>query len=91
MLILVVLASILIAAVTVYQYREEAEDYHHDRLERKQQNIKKHISYVLNDASYPIQTKYIPLIFKDEIYEINRIHNLELSFYDLRAILLAIF
>ena len=65
MLILVVLASILIAAVTVYQYREEAEDYHHDRLERKQQNIKKHINYVLNDASYPIQTKYIPLIFKD--------------------------
>ena len=88
MLILVVLASILIAAVTVYQYREEAEDYHHDRLERKQQNIKKHISYVLNDASYPIQTKYIHLIFKDEIYEINRIHNLELSFYDLQGGLL---
>ena len=88
MLILVVLASILIAAVTVYQYREEAEDYHHDRLERKQQNIKKHINYVLNDASYPIQTKYIPLIFKDEIYEINRIHNLELSFYDLQGGLL---
>ena len=88
MLILVVLASILIAAVTVYQYREEAEDYHHDRLERKQQNIKKHINYVLNDASYPIQTKYIPIIFKDEIYEINRIHNLELSFYDLQGGLL---
>jgi len=88
MLLLVILASILIAAVTVYQYREEAEDYHHDRLERKQQNIKKHINYVLNGASYPLQTKYIALIFKDEIYEINRIHNLELSFYDLNGGLL---
>jgi len=83
MLILVVLASILIAAVTVYQYREEAEDYHHDRLERKQQNIKKHINYVLQEALYPVQTSNIPLIFQDEIYEINRIHNLELRFYDL--------
>ena len=27
----------------------------------------------------------LPLIFKDEIYEINRIHNLELSFYDLKG------
>ncbi len=57
MLILVVLASILIAAVTVYQYREEAEDYHHDRLERKQQNIKKHISYVLNECLLPNTNK----------------------------------
>jgi signal transduction histidine kinase len=88
MLLLVVLASILIAAVTVYQYREEAVDYHHDRLERKQENIKKHIDYVLDEATYPIETDYIPLIFKDEIYEIKRIHNLELYLYDLEGSLL---
>ncbi|TDI78098.1 MAG: two-component sensor histidine kinase, partial [Bacteroidetes bacterium] len=35
MLLLVVIASILIAIVTIYQYREEARDYHHDRLLRK--------------------------------------------------------
>jgi two-component system nitrogen regulation sensor histidine kinase NtrY len=88
MLLLVVLASILIAAVTVYQYREEALDYHHDRLERKQENIKKHIDYVLDEATYPIEAAYIPLIFKNEIYEINRIHNLDLYFYDLEGALL---
>tara|TARA_B100000795_G_scaffold219378_1_gene173708 strand:- start:13461 stop:14909 length:1449 start_codon:yes stop_codon:yes gene_type:complete len=88
MLLLVVLASILIALVTVYQYREEAVDYHHDRLERKQESIQRHIDYVLDKATYPIETAYIPLIFKDEVYEINLIHNVGLYFYDLEGVLL---
>lgn len=88
MLALVVIASILIAAVTVYQYREEAEDYHRDRLERKQENITKHIGDVLYETTFPIETEYIPLIFKDDIYKLKRIHNLELYFYDLEGSLL---
>lgn len=88
MLALVVLASILIAVVTVYQYREEAEDYHHDRLERKQENITKHIADVLYESTFPIETEYIPLIFKNDIYKLKRIHNLELYFYDLEGSLL---
>ena len=88
MLALVIIASILIAAVTVYQYREEAEDYHRDRLERKQENITKHIADVLDETTFPVETEYIPLIFKDEIYKLKRIHNLELYFYDLEGSLL---
>lgn len=82
MLILVVLASILIAAVTVYQYREEAKEYHHDRLERKKKAIIRHINDILNTTTYAEDTKMIPLIFKDEIYKIKTIHGLELYFYD---------
>lgn len=88
MLALVVIASILIAAVTVYQYREEAEDYHRDRLERKQENITEHISYFLDETTFPVETEFIPLIFKDDIYKLKQIHNLELYFYDLEGSLL---
>ncbi|WP_415376939.1 sensor histidine kinase [Patiriisocius sp. Uisw_017] len=88
MLVLVVLASILMAAVTVYQYREEAEDYHHDRLERKQENVMKHISDVLDETTFPVETVYLPLIFKKEIYKIKRIHSLEIYLYDLEGSLL---
>ncbi|GEQ84774.1 two-component sensor histidine kinase [Patiriisocius marinistellae] len=88
MLVLVVIASILIAVVTVYQYREEAEDYHRDRLERKEQNIKQNIDYVLEETTYARETEYIPLIFKEKIYEIKQIHNLELYLYDLEGSLL---
>ena len=43
MISLVLLASILIALVAAYQYREETQDYHKQRLERKEQNIKTHL------------------------------------------------
>ena len=88
MLLLVVGASILIALVTVYQYREEAKDYHRDRLDRKETAIRENINYVLKETTYPVETDKIPLIFKDEIYEIKEIHNLEIYLYDLDGNLL---
>ena len=88
MIVLIVIASVLIAVVTIYQYREEAQDYHRERLERKEANIKKHINYVLEETTFPLETDKIPLIFKEDIFQIKKIHNLELFFYDLDGNLL---
>ncbi|SDW24648.1 sensor histidine kinase [Aequorivita viscosa] len=88
MLLLVVGASVLIAIVTVYQYRKEAEDYHRDRLLRKESAIRENINYVLKTTTYPVETKQIPLIFKEKIYEIKDIHSLEILLYDLNGNLL---
>ena len=88
MILLVLLASILIAVVTIYQYNEEAQDYHKKRLERKEQNIKEHINFVLRETTYEVKTERIPLIFKEKIYEIAAIHKLELNLYDLEGNLL---
>ena len=81
-------ASILIAGVTVFQYREEAQDYHRERLLRKETAIKENINYALKTTTYPVDTENIPLIFKEKIYEIKNIHNLELYLYDLDGNLL---
>ena len=83
MIILILLASVLIAVVTVFQYREEAEDYHRKRLQRKETNIRENINYVLRNTTYPVETENVALIFKEKIYEIRDIHNLELFMYDL--------
>lgn len=88
MLFLVIGASILIALVTINQYKEEAEDYHRERLRRKEASIKKQINYVLKNTTYQEITKKIPLIFKDKIFEIKDINKLELSFYDFNGKLL---
>ena len=88
MLILVVIASILIAIVTIYQYREEAKDYHRERLQRKEVAITKNIEYVLKNTTYPVETEKIPLIFKNKIYEIKDVNNLDIYFYDLEGKLL---
>ncbi|WP_439152978.1 sensor histidine kinase [Winogradskyella sp.] len=89
MILLVLLASILIAAVTIYQYNEEARDYHRERLERKEKAIRKSIDLVIQEkTTYPVTTENIPLIFKDEIFDIDAIHNLQINLYDLEGQLL---
>ena len=88
MLLLVVGASILIGIVTVFQYKKEAQDYHRDRLLRKEAAIRENINYILKTTTYPVETAQIPLIFKDKIYEIKDIHSLEIFLYDLDGNLL---
>lgn len=88
MLLLILLAFALMAVVTVFQYREEAEDYHRERLQRKEASIRQHINFILKETTYPVTTENIPLIFKDEIYTVKQVHNLEVYLYDLKGNLL---
>lgn len=88
MLFLTLIASILIAAVSIYQFKKEAREYHQDRLERKENAIVEHINYVLQNTTYPLSTENIPLIFKEKIYEISDVHSMELNFYNLKGDLL---
>ncbi|MFM7895470.1 MAG: histidine kinase dimerization/phospho-acceptor domain-containing protein, partial [Flavobacterium sp.] len=88
MIFLTLIASVLIAAVSIYQFRKEAREYHQDRLERKEIAITEHINYVLQNTTYPLTTENIPLIFKDKIYELSDIHSMEINFFDLKGKLL---
>ena len=88
MILLVLLASVLIAAVTIYQYNEEAKDYHEERLERKERGIRRSINFAIRETTYPVNTENIPLIFKDEIHDIAAVHNLQINLYDLDGQLL---
>ena len=88
MIFLVVIASVLIAGVTIYQYREQSRDYHQSRLERKEEQIKQSIAYTLQETSYEVVTEKLPLIFKDEIYRIADVHNVNFNIYDTEGQLL---
>ena len=88
MIVLVLLASVLIAGVTIIQYNEQSQDYHKDRLERKEENIRASINYTLKETTWEVATKNIPLIFKDEIFEIAAVHKLQINLYDLDGQLL---
>lgn len=85
MILLVLIASVLIAGVTVYQYREQSRDYHEDRLGRKEQQIRQAITFALQRTTYPIETEYLPLIFRDEIYRIAIIEDANFNIYDLQG------
>ncbi|NJX14118.1 sensor histidine kinase [Tamlana crocina] len=90
MILLVILASVLIAAVAIYQYREQSKDYHEGRLERKEGSVQAHIKRVINGRqnTWEVKTENIPFIFKEEIYNIADIHKLQINIYDLEGGLL---
>ena len=85
MILLVVIASVLIAGVTIYQYREQNRDYHQDKLERKEAQIKQSIEYTLKETTFPKTTEFLGLIFKDAIYQIADVQNVNFSIYDLEG------
>lgn len=87
MILLVVVASVLIAVVTIYQYNEQSRDYHEQRLNRKEAQILSSISYLLQQTTYPRSPEYIDRIFKDEIYKIADIVNVDFNLYDLEGTL----
>lgn len=89
MILLVLLASVLILVVTVYQYDEQTRDYNIQRFERKEAIAKETIELELkNKTSYPVNTENLPKIFQDRIYEISSINKLNITLFDLKGNLL---
>jgi signal transduction histidine kinase len=88
MILLVLLSSILIAAVAIYQYNEETQDYHQQRLDRKEEAVIRSLNFVIRETTYPVKTEKVPLIFKSKIYEVADVHNIPINLYDLEGSLL---
>lgn len=83
MTVLVLLASILILGVTVYQYDEQTKDYNIKRFERKEATTIETIELELtNKTTYPIKTENLAKIFRNRIYEISSINKLNISIFD---------
>lgn len=88
MLLVVIIASVMIIVVTVFQYREQAHDYHIKRLERKESAIKRDIEYELINTTWTVETSKLSNIFRDKIYEIADVHGMEVYLFDLEGKLL---
>ena len=88
MIILILIASILMASISIIQFKNEAKDYHQERLDRKEFAIKEHSNYVLSTTTYPLTPDNLKLIFKDKIHELADIHNVEINIYSLEGKLL---
>ena len=89
MIFLVLLASILILVVTIYQYDEQTKDYNIQRFERKEAIAKNTIELeLINKTVYAVNTKNLPRIFQKRIYEISSINKLNITIYNLEGRLL---
>jgi two-component system, NtrC family, nitrogen regulation sensor histidine kinase NtrY len=88
MILLVLIASVLIAGITIFQYSEQARDYHQDRLLRKEEQVKQSIDYALKETTYPVNAENLAHIFREEIYRIADVQNVNFNIYDLEGALI---
>lgn len=88
MIVVIIISSVLLASISIIQFKNEAKEYHRERLERKENAVKEHINYILSTTTYPLNTENLDLIFKDKIHELAHIHNIEINIYDLDGKLL---
>lgn len=85
MILLVIVASILIAVVTIFQYNQQSKDYHRERLVRKERQILSSMDYELEETTYERTTERLGLIFKDKIYQIANNLNVDFNLYNLEG------
>lgn len=83
MIVLVLLASVLIAGITIYQYSEQANDYHADRLERKEEQLKRSLWYTLQETPLVQSQANVSQIFSESLYAIADVQNVNFSLYSL--------
>ena len=88
MIVVIIISSVLLASISIIQFKNEAKEYHRERLGRKENAVKEHINYILSTTTYPLNTENLDLIFKDKIHELAHIHNIEINIYDLDGKLL---
>ena len=85
MILLVFLACLLILTATFFQYQNESNDYNIFRLNRKENQLRKQINYLviknnLLQKSFEVWTKH-----NDEFKAIIKIHNVNYSVFDLEG------
>ena len=84
MMVFIVVESIMIAGVTLYQFNKQNSEYHEGRLERKESNILTDIKYEIDKVS----KNSIKSLSNAMLQEMADVHNIEFELYDLDGILI---
>jgi len=87
LIFLVVIASLLIAGVTIFQYSEQSNTYHEQRLERKENQLKKRINYLFAEATSNITPQKAQILFKKHMTQTADVLNINFRIYSLNGAL----
>lgn len=88
MILLIVITFVLTGAVLIFHFQNEEEEYHKERLQRKEYAIRANIDYILTPYADELTEQKLPEVFSDKICEIADIHNLDVAIYSVSGYLL---
>lgn len=89
LIFLVLVASLLIAGVTIFQYSEQSNTYHEQRLERKENQLKKRIDYLFENNSINADSENVGTIFEPHMQQIADVLNINFRIYSLSGVLMS--
>ncbi|MBL4651883.1 MAG: GHKL domain-containing protein [Flavobacteriales bacterium] len=88
MLMMIMVSFIVIGVVTVRHFMTENEEYHQNRLERKETAVIKSIGYFLEREGIYDNPDSVVVLFSDKITELADINNLDINIFNLKGELL---
>src|SRR6056300_596732 len=81
----VLVASLLMAGVTIFQYSEQSNTYHEQRLQRKENQLKKRLAYLLDDSTYQLIPENTAQIFAGHVAQTSDVLNINFRVYSLNG------
>lgn len=75
------LSGVLILGSTSIQYESQREDYHLGRLNRKEAQIERHISHLVDKYNLSQKPDSLWRFYKEDFEKINTIHNIQYSLF----------
>jgi len=88
MIVLLIITFVLTGAILFYHFARENEEYHSERIKRKEYAVRANIDYFLTPYKDGVSEKEIPEMFTDKICEIADIHNVDIAIYSVSGYLL---
>ncbi len=88
MMVLTMVSFVLTGTITFYHFRKENEQYHLERLKRKEYAVNSAVDYFLRQDQQSSDPDSLVTLFSDKICELADIHQLDINIYSLRGQLL---
>jgi len=85
MTVLIVIAFVLITIITVPQFKTQSDEYHEQRLERKEAQIQRSIAYFFQSSKKEISRLELDSILIEKIYQIADVQSVNFSIYNLKG------
>ena len=82
MLSLVVFSLLIIGLVTIWFFRQQNEEYHRERLQRKERAIKTEMNYFSKEVEMQDNLDVVVKEFEEELLKLSSIHRLEINVFN---------
>ncbi|GAB4376751.1 MAG: HAMP domain-containing sensor histidine kinase [Salibacteraceae bacterium] len=88
MTVVMVVSLVVIGAVTIFFFTAQNEQYHRDRLERKERAIKTEMAYFSQEVELQDDADVVVKEFEEEVRRLSIVHNMEVNVFNTQGDLL---